>query len=356
LDGVSRSPLRNASVYINNTTRGTITDDKGQFQLSSLSPGAYEIVVTFIAFDPLVYPIRLTDSDYRIEFLLDRKEQELRPVLILPGDTRKRYLDLFRKNLLGFTQTAQSCKIRNLDEVRFSAGNRKGDIVAYSDQELVIDNPYLGYTIYFQLTDFYLNEGLHAAHFFGYTRFEDWDREGSVKRKWKDRRKKVYTGSSQHFFRSLVQNNLVKDGFRVEDIQKMPDQRTGQATASATDPIVSQVMDQRVSSAPMLAIAVRADSLLKPYADTGYRVYELVFHEQLRIYYPANTFLKQEVARVSLLTDQPAIGTISGVRLRNRPVLVDYRGRLVTPMNIYSDGIWAWERMANMLPEDYEPD
>ena len=57
-----------------------------------------------------------------------------------------------------------------------------------------------------------------------------------------------------------------------------------------------------------------------------------------------------------LLTGQPRSGTFSGLRLNVRPILLDYKGRLLTPLAAYYDGIWAFERLANMLPEDFEPD
>jgi hypothetical protein len=27
---------------------------------------------------------------------------------------------------------------------------------------------------------------------------------------------------------------------------------------------------------------------------------------------------------------------------------------MLTPIGVYYDGVWAYERLANMLPEDYE--
>ena len=51
---------------------------------------------------------------------------------------------------------------------------------------------------------------------------------------------------------------------------------------------------------------------------------------------------------------QPPTGTMTGLRLREAPVLITGRGVLLTPIRVYYDGIWAYERLANMLPEDYE--
>ena len=39
-------PLKGASVYINNTTKGTVTDENGEFQLGPFPPGRYEVVAS----------------------------------------------------------------------------------------------------------------------------------------------------------------------------------------------------------------------------------------------------------------------------------------------------------------------
>ena len=98
------------------------------------------------------------------------------------------------------------------------------------------------------------------------------------------------------------------------------------------------------------------DSLLKDAGTESYKVFELSLSQQMYIKYNRNTELKLQMARIMTLPGQPESGTMSGLRLKKSPVLVDYRGILLYPMNVYFDGIWAYERLANMLPEDYEPE
>ncbi|HTH30456.1 MAG TPA: hypothetical protein VL946_03855, partial [Lacibacter sp.] len=68
--------------------------------------------------------------------------------------------------------------------------------------------------------------------------------------------------------------------------------------------------------------------------------------------------LKNEITKNRIITGQLRDMTVSGIRpVKPRvPVLIDYRGRLLTAMSFYYDGIWMYERLANMLPEDYVPD
>jgi hypothetical protein len=70
--------------------------------------------------------------------------------------------------------------------------------------------------------------------------------------------------------------------------------------------------------------------------------------------YSKNTDLKTEIMRKNIMSGQPPTGTISGLRLREEPVLINARGIILTPIRLFYDGIWGYERLANMLPEDYE--
>ena len=53
---------------------------------------------------------------------------------------------------------------------------------------------------------------------------------------------------------------------------------------------------------------------------------------------------------------QPRTGPITGSRTFRHPILVDNRGRVLSAMGFYYEGVWSYERLANMLPEDYVPD
>jgi hypothetical protein len=203
-DRITGMPLQNTNVYINNSSKGTITNSDGYFSISSLVPGKYELVVSYIGFQTVVKSIEITNENKQFEISLDKKEKLLREVLILTDETRRRYLKIFKENLLGYTDAARRCKITNIDAVDFTTGTEKGDILAFADEDLVIENPESGYIIHFQMTDFYFNTNTGASWFFGYMRFEDMAKDGVPSKKWIKRRNDNYYGSSLHFYRSLV--------------------------------------------------------------------------------------------------------------------------------------------------------
>ena len=339
-------PLKGASVYINNTTKGSTTNDNGDFELGPLQPGRYEVVASFVGYDALLYSAEIKTSNLRISFKVEKKEEMLREVLVLSSELRKRYLDIFKKYVIGQTIAAERCQIKNIEEVQFASGETKDEIVAYTEKALVIENPKLGYTIHFDLIEFYYNKATNGAYFFGYTRFVDWGKDEKTKKKWIRKRREAYEGSTVHFFRSLVNKNLAKEGFTVYQLLNTQKEKKDSAGMN----IVIQKNDQGMK----MATKAIEDSMIRIYPDSVYRIYELKINDGWRVMYSKNTDLKTEMMRKNFISGQPSTGTVSGLRLREEPVLINARGIILTPIRLFYDGIWGYERLANMLPEDYE--
>ena len=345
-DAETQLSLKGASVYINNTTKGSTTDDNGNFELGPFSPGRYEVVTSFVGYEPLLYSAEVKTTDIRITFRLEKKVVTMREVLIISKETRQQYLEIFRKNILGYSVAADRCEIRNFDEVQFTTGETKDEIIAFTDRELVIENPELGYTVYFELIEFYYNKVTTGTYFLGYTRYVDWAKDDLAKKKWIRKRKQSYDGSTVHFYRSLLKKQLANEGFIAYEL------------VAPTKPKIENVDDKIVrvqSTGAKNGERMVEDSMFRIYSDSIYRVYELRVNNGWRVMFSQNTGLKNEVMRKRLI-GQPAKGTMTGLRLRQEPVLLSERGILLTPLSVFLDGIWAYERLANMLPEDYDPE
>lgn len=349
VDGESQQPLKGASVYINSTTKGSVTDDNGDFELGPLQPGQYDVIASFVGYDPLLYSAKLNTTNLRISFKLEKKEIVMREVLILTDQTRKHYLDILKKNLLGYSVAADHCTIKNIEEVQFATGENKDEIIAYTEKELQIENPVLGYTIYFELIDFYYNKATSATYFLGYTRFTDWGNDEKTKKKWLRKRRQSYEGSTIHFFRSLVNKQLAKEGFSAYQLTTMKKSKTDTATQNGTF-----TMNTPAKQGMQIASRTIEDSMIRLYPDSVYRIYELRVRDGWRINFARSSKLKEEITSKMLINGQPPSGTISGLRVREEPVLVNEKGILLTPIRVFYDGMWSFERLANMLPEDYE--
>ena len=345
-DGETRIPLKGASVYINNTTIGSITNDNGDFELGPFQPGRYEVVASYVGYDALLYSAEIKTSGIRITFKLEKKEEILREVLVLSSELRKHYLDIFKKYVIGISVAADHCHIKNIEEVQFASGETKDEIVAYTEKALVIENPELGYTIHFDLLEFYYNKATTGAYFFGYTRFVDWGKDEKTKKKWLRKRKQAYEGSTVHFFRSLVNKQLTKEGFTTYQLINTQKEKK--------DSISIKTLSPKYNRGMQIASKAIEDSMIRIYPDSVYKMYELLVHDGWRIFYEKNTDLKLEITRKMPIIGQPPTGTVSGLSLREEPVLINARGIILTPIRLFYDGIWGYERLANMLPVDYE--
>jgi hypothetical protein len=73
LDNANGQPLTGASVYINHSTIGTITQPDGSFALSGLAAGSYELVVSFVGYERIIYDLTVQSKDLRIVFRMDPK-------------------------------------------------------------------------------------------------------------------------------------------------------------------------------------------------------------------------------------------------------------------------------------------
>jgi hypothetical protein len=355
VDAVTNTPLHKASVYINNTTKGAIANDSGYFSIPFLPAGTYELILSFVGYKTTLVRVQLAGADYNGVLKLQPEQKQLREVLIITKATRTRYLELFRKNVLGFTRDAGKCVIKNPDAIQFVQGKTKNDLFAFAEDPVIIENPVLGYTIYFTIQEVYLNTSTGVSYFFGYTKFDDWMTAEAVNKKWMRNRRNVYMGSSMHFFRSLVNKELFKQGFAMntvaEGVEAVRENRITVQT-SGSDATVSNV---QWSGGTVMA-PVKEDSVLTPAGTDAYKIFELNLNKQLYIKYKLNTGLKLQLISIMPVPGQPENGTMSALRLKSAPVKIDYRGILLTPMNVFFDGVWAYERLANMLPEDYEPE
>ena len=101
--------------------------------------------------------------------------------------------------------------IKNRKDIYFTSGDSKRSFKAYADTPLVIINKKLGYKISFELSEFFFDEASGRTFYYGYTRFEDM----GTKSRWIKNRKQCYYGSTMHFYRSLIENDLKKQGYQI---------------------------------------------------------------------------------------------------------------------------------------------
>ena len=61
------TPLIGASVYLNNTSIGTTTDDEGRFELT-IKEGVYELIVSYLGYETLQYQLDTSKPNKPLTF------------------------------------------------------------------------------------------------------------------------------------------------------------------------------------------------------------------------------------------------------------------------------------------------
>ncbi|WP_130733924.1 carboxypeptidase-like regulatory domain-containing protein [Flavobacterium sp. J27] len=209
-------PLLGASVYIDGTTIGTTTDDKGYFILTVPSTINSVIVISYFGFITQYIPIESTQK--KLNIILSEEVKALKEIVVQQSPfSRKQMLQFFREQFLGTNKAGSNCVIENEEEIYFDYDSKNFVFKAYSDKPLLITNNYLSYKINYQLVDFQCKfykislktsdmlSSLYAGTSF-FTAIEN-------EKKFLKRRVASYQGSSLHFFRNLVAKKWGKDEF-----------------------------------------------------------------------------------------------------------------------------------------------
>ena len=331
VNGSTGLPLSGASVYFNNTSIGTSSNDKGEFSFSNVDLGNSELVVSSIGFEILV--VKINANLVKGKFYLCQltpKEEQLKDVLVLSDARRKRLLEIFKENFLGHTREADKSSMQNLKSIYFTRGSSGSGFNAYTDTPIIITNNQLGYRVSFQLVEFSFDEATGITYFIGYTRYE----ELGDKKRWIKNRQDAYFGSTLHFFRSFISNRLNAEGYDLYLVKPV-----GNTENKSSAEMAMTITPSQISSANE--------------ADTGYL--KITVPGKLMVQYRRNPPSKNYLARKMMVMGSMPLGFRAFINLTEPYFLVDRNGILEDPLAINYGGYWIYERAANLLPFNYQP-
>jgi len=328
-DAQTGQPLSGASVFCQNTTIGTTTSAEGAFRLA-LPDGGYDLVVSFNGYD--TYSARIgkgSDAAETMEVRLKLKDRSLEEVTVVATsevrDGWKKYGSLFRDQFLGMTEGVDSCIIENIDSLRFFYSRKRDRLKVVAREPLRIRNEALGYRIRYELDSFIHDFGTGHTEYAGYAFFEEMEGGEDRKAAWAERRRETYFGSMLHFMRSYYDSTLAGDGFRIERV----DPATGK----------SGIVYNPYDSAFFVAF------------DDGESM--LVSNGRLRV-----TYAREKPEARYLRTKRMPENTPVQISILEFPeaVIIQQNGYYFDQKDILAMGYWSWEKMAVLLPYDYEPD
>jgi hypothetical protein len=224
-DSASGRPLAGVSVFLNSTSKGTITRADGSFVLPGIPGGRYELIISAIGYETFVTGISSRSLPPSLKIALHTKASELASFTVEPylKDGWQRWGKFFLDNFIGTTENASSTSIKNKEVLRFHFYKKSNRMSVTAVEPLIIENKALGYNLEYRLERFTCDFSTNILSYYGYPLFREMTSDNPARmQKWEQHRQAAYTGSLMHFMRSLYNGRIQADGFIVQHEINVP--------------------------------------------------------------------------------------------------------------------------------------
>jgi hypothetical protein len=237
----------------------------------------------------------------------------------------------------------------------------------WAREPLLIENKSLGYNLQYSLEHFLYDMKKQVTTFAGYNYYQPMTGNKLQEKQWMRNREKAYTGSSTHFLQALTKQKLEEEGFRLMRLHRDPNPNypseeklaamrkemmesgsvrismSGGPTVMTNEPKIIETLDTRPVP---YAEYLRTDSL-------GNVV--LQFEGFFQVVFSGEKEDPAYVRQTSpMLTRSPGFQT-SVLSLTVPFTIIHSEGQASRPFDLLFEGYWAWEKLCDMLPLDYEP-
>ncbi|MBB2149300.1 carboxypeptidase-like regulatory domain-containing protein [Pedobacter gandavensis] len=370
-----------AGVYLSSYKTATVSNNDGQFTLTNIKPGNYDVLIEMMGYLPFSKNVIISDKSVKIDVLLKENTIQLREVVIKSDPNRQKYIKQFIDYFIGTTPNAEKCKILNPQVIQTDFDSDHNLLKVTANEFLIIENKSLGYRIKYLLEYFERDYKSNIVYYSGHPSFEELPGSKSKKKDWLKKREIAYQGSSQHFFRSLYQNSTVANGFMIYKLAKVPNKnrlpdslinaqlkrlqrpgnnivRIGQGGFSPLNDSVNYWMKQK-SVPKTMSILNRAEILTDTLVKAMYTDLKTInFSDDLYVINTNERETPEYTDRSGYAIDRPLDipnYQISTIHLLQAPIHFYINGGIYNPKSTLFSGFWAYEKMADTVPMDYVP-
>ncbi|QHL88273.1 PEGA domain-containing protein [Nibribacter ruber] len=380
VDTEANQPLGFATVFIAQTTYGTMAAENGSFKLPNLPAGKHELVVSYLGYETVTYAFTLQPGqELKIKVGLTPKPNALQEVVITKDPHWRENYAVFVKHFLGNSVLAKKARILNSEALYFEYIPATNVLTAEASEALIIENKELGYKLHFLLKEFradFKNQKIFHA---GYPRFEPMvaKNEGQRKR-WEKARLAAYNGSVMHFVRALHTKTLRQEGFSVRRLQRLPNpdrlpEAQIQAGLKRWRPkgriaiVQSSSNAQTQDSLNYWFQMSRVDKIMEvvhndlvPYEnmvqrEAGSNLLLLHFQDFLQVVYTGEKEEPEYLESRPFMPNRKPSFQTSVLSLLEPFTYLEPKGMILNPYSFLVEGYWGWEKLAEMLPLDYAP-
>jgi hypothetical protein len=222
-DADTNETLPFASVFLANTTFGTVSNEKGEFSLEVKNAGSYDLIVKFAGYATYARSFQIFEPqviELNVQLTVETRFIGGVTVTAKKDEEWRRNLESFKKGFLGTSPFAEQCKILNEDKIDFYYDAENNVFEAFAKEPLIIENKALGYRIKYILEEYKVFNREHYMRFYGFPVFEELKEGKEPRKRWVKNREMAYHGSTDHFFSALFNNKLKEEGYKVQPARK----------------------------------------------------------------------------------------------------------------------------------------
>ena len=343
-DKITGKPISNVNVFISNTTIGTSTNEVGFYQISTFQGGEQELIFSHVNYFPVIKSLMVdAENNTKISLTMTKKVNKLDEVVIDGSKDEKgkealkifeRHLKLFEREFIGQTPNASRCKLLNPWVLDFKY-NKETDMVSASAKELlIVENQALGYKIKHLLVLFEYQRG--KSRYLTKTKFEEIpSKNRAQERKWRSNREGVYLGSYEHFIRTLMDDEVKKEGFEIVEVESLSNLEQ-ETSLKRKDIVYNQDSLFEVKFSKLLKVT---------YKDIEQHSYAKFAREKLNANIPRSSYQNQN--------EPPRLQASILEKIDNEPLIIK-SGFVIPSMSLIQHGYWSWKRTADLLPLDFK--
>lgn len=333
MDALTAEPLPFAHVFVNQTTIGTATNERGHYTLNNVPVGESALVVSFVGYKSLLQKIQVKEGvtlQLDVKLYDDNKQLENIEVKGTRDREWQRQLKKFEKYFFGYSTFAKSIRILNPWVLDFSEpGNNT--FMATSSRPLEIINEALGYRVFYYLKSLMTNS--EGYNIIGEVRFEEINADDpKVIKMHEQNRKQVYNGSLRHLMKSIINDKVQEEGFNLYT------EMIGYESSPYRSSIFSEQLNKSIQSFPTKNIII-------PGKAEGEFIIPL--KQRLEIHY---VFERSNTKVYSDITCP-----VSWLEVKDGFLRVNSNGIILNPPFAVVSGAMYDDRVAHLLPYNYLP-
>lgn len=332
IDKVTGEVIPYANVFINQTTIGTSTNDTGRFKLE-VPTGKLELVISHVGYEFSMQTLIVDKSIDIGDIQLSPDNRQLDEVVVQSKEDRnwEKNFRAFEKIVLGEYALSRQARIVNPWVLEFEDQGKETLVTA--TLPLQVSNDYLGYDVRLFLKKSALNAmgyEIFASVYFS----EKIPASPQDSYRWAANRLTAYTRSSRYLFKSIIDKQISKNGFRL--YTDNPGGNQANTYLEGTDNF------RRAYGSSIIDY-----DTIGMFSESGSRTRTIAINGRLEVHYQKTR---------SVIRAYEDIGfPVSWLAVRGALLTVDESGVPLNPQNLITSGDMNSNWLVRLLPSDYNP-